>query len=94
MPTKTDRGEHTPGPWKVITGNLVRDSHGNVIHGDSNFVRNEANAVLIASAPDLLAALKGLLRGTSRDHKHNGGPYPGDCFYCPAVAAIAKAEGR
>lgn len=50
--------KHTPGPWKVITNNLVRDSHGNCIHGDSSFIRNEANARLIAAAPELLELVK------------------------------------
>jgi hypothetical protein len=43
----------------------------------------EANARLIAAAPDLLAALKGILVITDRDH----------VVWDAARAAIAKAEG-
>lgn len=53
---------HTPGPWKVEGDALdVRDAEGDNIvtvkYGDDP-ERAEANARLIASAPQLLAALK------------------------------------
>ena len=53
---------HTPTPWKHITGNLIRDSHGNCIAGDSTAVRNPDNAALIVQAvnhhQDLVDVLK------------------------------------
>lgn len=54
--------KHTPGPWDVTTS---RDVFSAVIaSGRATIcmdVENDADAALIASAPDLLAALKGLL---------------------------------
>jgi len=59
------------------------------------FAEAEANARLIAAAPDLLAALKALVVGVERDDN------PSDQGHCEhsdemnaARAAIAKAEGR
>jgi hypothetical protein len=48
-----------------------------------------ANARLIAAAPELLAALKSLLREV--DEHHHGGALPAEDL---ARAAIAKAEGK
>lgn len=62
-----DMSKHTAGPWTVephgatiaLYSGRDRDHHGlrlmNLDDGDSNF---EANARLIAAAPDLLAALQ------------------------------------
>ena len=62
--------QHTPGPW-----NWTDDGQGNkwgryelrpaVIYAtrDSQLAVSDADARLIAAAPDLLAALQGLLRG-------------------------------
>ncbi len=53
----------TPGPWiverlRLWGGNLIVDGGRNRIAAD---IHNEANARLIAAAPDLLAALRGLI---------------------------------
>ena len=64
--------EHTPGPWKVSTGSVYvddgsdypvtriaymdRDGH------DIRPVERDANARLIAAAPELLEALEKLVR--------------------------------
>jgi hypothetical protein len=83
---------HTPGPWTYREGYrgteeyVVQRGHegGFVVEGLSK-ERAEADARLIAAAPEMLEALKGLL----------------DRFYAPACpewdavrAAIAKAEGK
>ena len=56
---------HTPGPWRVTynhtygqfgTDEKVRDSHNSVIC--TLHVNSKANGLLIAAAPDMLAALK------------------------------------
>jgi hypothetical protein len=68
---------HTPGPWKISTkrGPLhdigstdppaIKDSAGEYIAvlggGSVHYANANANACLIASAPDLLAALKGFV---------------------------------
>ena len=90
-------GTHTPGPWRVgpVDDTVVTDADGKevaAIDGDYNspdeWPRMEANARLIAAAPELLDALKRLIN-----------PSPGTAKLPPwvygiAVPAIAKAEGR
>ena len=62
------------------------------VGGDSDFQEAEANARLIAAAPDLLAALKVMLRDYTAVHDI------GDVEMQPAIyqarAAIAKVEGE
>lgn len=46
------------------------------------------------NSTELLAQLKALVEYTKHDHEHIGPCMVGDdCPYCPAIAAIAKAEG-
>lgn len=82
----------TPGPW------VVTDSPGHSCcfecgieatdGGEHICDANEANARLIAAAPDLLASLKRIADG----HLGCGECSSADpCFVC---AAIAKAEGK
>lgn len=91
--------KHTPGPWLVdhdtdITGSESSPEIGCVGKVDIAHVylravpgKTEANARLIAAAPDLLEALKAVLnscldsRGLADAYKQ-------------ARAAIAKAEGK
>ena len=88
---------HTPGPWQargskagahVVGGNpltlIVAFGH------DEAFEQNEANARLIAAAPDLLAALDRMVIET------RGCEEGGDLWLARKIAieAIAKAEGR
>ena len=62
-----DKAKHTPGPWtqrKMSTGDLavgnVNESRG--VAAVSGYHHNaEADARLIAAAPDMLAALKSAL---------------------------------
>lgn len=88
---------HTPGPWstaewpsrekdyiRVFAGTTYVGSVGN---SDDPFERTEANARLIAAAPDLLAALKLILQSIPSEMF---GDYESDAAY----AAIAKAEGE
>ena len=92
---------HTPGPWRVITedGSLgsVEDSAGDPvaqaqIRGTTKDFRHDerrANAALIAAAPDLLFALRGIVVDlpARRD-------WLDPAIESAAKAAIAKAEGR
>lgn len=105
---------HTPGPWTVgresvpfggtdinITSPKYRkDVNANHVIASLRTISDqwEANANLIAAAPDLLAALK-LLRNPGGDGKwpcYCSDPhYSGDkCENCVATEAINKAEGR
>lgn len=76
--------KHTPGPWRV-------DTHCNVMHKDamvafpciSGGLNQEANARLIAAAPDLLEALEDI-----------AAYYPNSWAEDVARAAIAKATGE
>lgn len=54
-------GKHTPGPWKMgEDGEVLTDSPNEFLVAMSNIHRPqyEANARLIAAAPELLEALK------------------------------------
>jgi hypothetical protein len=88
--------EHTPGPWTPVEcdGNaddiaIAADDGGYVCYS----VATEADALLIAAAPDLLAALKELidqLEGIGIPDWHGAEGLSLD----QARAAINKAEGR
>lgn len=78
---------HTPGPWEymsvtksVWSGRAICIMTGSRNHPDPE---REANARLIAAAPDLLDALQGVLRVADR----------ATAEFAAARAAIAKAEG-
>lgn len=95
-------GGHTPGPWE--TGSrmtrvevwpkgwnvpmLVADCHPKGLHCADNEQERVANARLIASAPELLAALRRAL-GWLETHPSIVGVALDE-----SRAAIAKAEGR
>lgn len=85
--------KHTPGPWKthltddtlVVDGNGLVIAHmGGLYLGDDSPM--EANARLIAAAPDLLAALE-VIAADSRWTS-------GEPTLMQARAAIAKAKGE
>ena len=97
----TEQAKHTPGPWKVVGKSIKSeigrdqstiariDSRGKFLPG-----YDEANARLIAAAPDLLEALK-TCRDALRDHVQydNGESLERDGFVA-ATTAIGKAEGE
>lgn len=94
--------EHTPGPWQAVEDALTTVRVVAVRPGTQVIERDicefhfgakdeeEANARLIASAPDLLAALKGLTDFLS-GHRSKSQVV---ALAREARAAIAKAEGR
>ena len=112
-------GRHTPGPWKLRNGCTaivatlrVTDTQSNDyiiaelvgrIPGTTIEVDYRANASLMAAAPDLLDALKGIMAGfdhedcvRNRDHDfeddwalHAANILP---ILAQAQAAIVKAE--
>jgi hypothetical protein len=85
--------KHTPGPWHAGTdedAHMIYDASCNVV-GESwrEFGEEEAekaNAILMAAAPDLLAALKELLAAASDEAVGMASEM--------AQTAIAKAEGQ
>jgi len=87
---------HTPGPWNV-TGLYVREQDGGLVasindlwHGQKTpKAEKNANARLIAAAPDLLAALEELLWSASRTSLETDGDYSN--AFTAARAAIDKA---
>jgi len=100
--------KHTPRPWKVGKGSFViADSPAPGIHG-SNMIEHygghlicesvsEANAHLIAAAPDLLEALEKCLYiiGHPKDEPETLWRTDDEIndAYMQARAAIAKAKG-
>ena len=96
-----DMTTHTPGPWKVAPELTGKGDVSHYIFEDEadpaellasiHYVNeSEANAALIASAPDLLAALRRLESAVTTSQS---GAYL-DVVCAEARAAIARAEGR
>jgi len=99
MPTTTVHSKHTPGPWKAIPCPSPMDKSAFGVAAvepmrgriDSSLQgMTEANARLIAAAPDLLEACKQLVNAA---YKPCGHQYDCICAGDLARAAIAKAEG-
>jgi len=86
--------KHTPGPWKVDSLNRIYDDNDLIVCLCSEIHRYpresiDANAHLIAAAPDMLEALYSaadLQHATENDNCTDETL----CLYC---TAIAKAEG-
>lgn len=88
-----DKNEHTPGPWRTIQFRETPLWHGVQVGTEGSFRvegdNAEANARLIAAAPDLMDALRGLLEIGKRDLSNP--KYDG--YFDAARAAVAKAGG-
>lgn len=89
------RAKHTPGPWRASQPDGVEHAHvsdvGGYAEGDICTTWSAAgdafaNALLIAAAPDMLAALEELL---ALHIAHHNNP-----AHVRARAAIALASGR
>lgn len=89
---------HTPGPWTATCNHIsasITTSDGSVIYPtialvDTATTSADANARLIAAAPDLLAALIGLAEECTGKLGRN--PYGVPAFK-DALRALAKATG-
>ena len=95
---------HTPGPWRYEAaepaGVNLKRAHWRVGQADAPargvalaFGDDEANARLIAAAPDMLEALKDIIEQAERSIR----PLPPDLADSIRVfgkQAVAKAEGR
>lgn len=96
---KNEKTRHTPGPWhyemdgfQISIGDestrhdyLKHDRTVAVIRDNS--AHAEADARLIAAAPDLLEALEGMIEKPGQAH-------PGTNCWDRAQAAFAKAKGE
>jgi len=88
--------QHTPGPWEIVereqdTPRIVGpDGQADVAilgTGAHTTEEEEANARLIAAAPDMLEALKYIVAWKPKD-------WNPETARDMATAAISKAEGR
>ncbi len=90
--------KHTPGPWKVAKGMAIETADGKVAVGSAGpracgpyFVTEcEANAALIAAAPELLQALKNIIQSAPLV----GLPLALEKDIQSATYVIARAEGK
>lgn len=96
--------KHTPGPWKWESGyhetpgnySELLDRYGERVVGSCDgcaIIFSEADARLIAAAPEMLKELKHL-RSLVGSAIYNGISIPGLATMNGADAIIAKAEGR
>lgn len=93
--------EHTPGPWAVEGARVVAfDASMRLLVAQVNVVRTgeerTANAHLIASAPDLLAACREMLSVVDEAYAATGYIKTAETSTQRQriEAAIARAEGR
>lgn len=94
--------QHTPGPWKYDGagfGNIrpVKETGRNIVYfgraeGSEEFKERDANARLIAAAPDLLEACKLALERLRPGNIRKD--FSGHVAYAALGAAIHKAEGK
>ena len=104
------QGEHTPGPWTVGHPNLQEDTwFHRIFYADNRGVYEvavidkrkrpgaNADASLIAAAPELLAALESVITWAERHKLNLADCIDGKQRECPVImdarAAIAKARG-
>jgi hypothetical protein len=81
------QSKHAPGPWFVSETLAVGPAGQIIACVRTDHSQAQANARLIAAAPELLAALK-RIRGSAKRNVVN----PDEIFFV-ADRAIAKAEG-
>jgi hypothetical protein len=84
--------DYTKGEWKVQDGHI--ESNGKWIcqlwsKKEEDFENSEANALLIAAAPDLYNALKGI-----KELAKGYTEMPKDIILKAIDKALAKAEGK
>ena len=94
--------DHTPGPWDLVAekgfglaASWVIEARPQAERSIALIMSTEANARLIAAAPDLLAAVHSLLRVC--DDLASQQAMPDESWRVDAqaaFAAIAKAKGR
>ena len=95
--------KHTPGPWEVVgsrictvANDIERITLAKTEPGGAFAMseQQEANATLLAAAPAMYEALKGMVSmydSLNKSNKHDGAC---PCYHCQARTALAQAEGR
>lgn len=92
----TEPAKHTPGPWRISSGCdrwVVQEKGGCIACVEQDRKFGEANARLIAAAPELLEALTSLLDASQRNQEHYS-EEAHDIAESRARAAIKKATGE
>jgi len=84
---------HTEGPWTANANTVWRGGEPIVCH-PLNSAASVADARLVAAAPELLAALRGMMREFGGVNGALDPEISADIPRIAALAAIAKAEGR
>ena len=99
----THTAKHTPGPWEVVgsrictvANDIERITLAKTEPGGAFAMseQQEANATLLAAAPAMYEALKGMVSmydSLNKSNKHDGAC---PCYHCQARAALAQAEGK
>lgn len=87
----------TPGPWVVFNhpgnqGLVIQTEKGSRVATQAGCGLNWANAKLIAAAPDLLEALKGIVEFELECSCSLEGECDGQCWHAIAIRALEKAE--
>jgi hypothetical protein len=103
-PDPRPASRHTPEPWRVENSTEIASACGLVVcdipgfcRGTTTGARQDADAALIAAAPELLEALEGLFRECAMIHKHGGeacNQKQADEAIKAAKAAIRKATNH
>ena len=105
---ENEMSNHTPGPWTVDTSGNVPGWHEDgreclsivsyfptiaVVNNNKEEFNGRANALLIAAAPDLLEACRGLLDAIHDSMTHESQNHHREQIDA-ARAAVEKAEGE
>lgn len=92
---------HTPGPWSIEDNSICNEEFDiciAVIEDDGGYeatpVAQDANAFLIAAAPDLLAACKAVSKGVGKFSTNDLTRLQFREVWKLCTAAIEKSEGR
>lgn len=82
---------HTPGPWHIAGKGTIRAGDGWI--ANIHWRNREANARLVASAPDLLEALEAMMHAHRADMEFDPDPDTGSGkAWDLAEAALAKTR--
>lgn len=94
--TKGDEMNHTPGPWTYDGKSSIDSPHGNVLslYGAMGGLDTEADARLIAAAPELLRELKSAIFYIETYGGDVTKSFSAGGNLDAVKAIIAKAEGK